>query len=75
MAGSAAEKAGLKNGDEIVHAPDFAAPDLNRMNDPVEIVIRREGQELTIRYVPLGAPVPAWRWARNPKISDAVCKV
>jgi hypothetical protein len=74
VAGSAAEKAGLKNGDEIVHAPDFAAPDLHRSDDPVEIVVRRAGQELKIKYVPLGAPVPAWRWARNPKVPDATCK-
>ena len=75
IAGSAAAKAGLKDGDEIVHAPDFAAPDLNATNEPVEVVVRRAGQEVTIRYLPLGDPIAAWKWTRDPKVSDAACKV
>jgi hypothetical protein len=72
--GSAAEAAGLREGDEILEFTDFLeaidAPDA-RMN----LKIRRGGEERHIEYVPRGEFIDAYQWERVPSVPDAKCKV
>lgn len=72
--GSAAAQAGLRDGDDVVEAPDFAAPDAKAGDTPVTLRVRRAGLEISLSYIPLGAPVDGWRWVRDAKIPDAACK-
>jgi hypothetical protein len=72
--GSAAEAAGLRDGDEILEFTDFQeaveAPDAR-----MKLKIRRGGEERQIEYVPRGEFIDAYQWERVPSVPDAKCKV
>lgn len=71
--GSAAALAGVRNGDVIV-----SVGDVNKVRADeglsLTLTLRRDGTETTLTYLPRGPAVPAWRWARDPKIPDAACR-
>ncbi|HEY2358228.1 MAG TPA: hypothetical protein VGH86_12325 [Phenylobacterium sp.] len=71
--GSAAAKAGVRNGDVIV-----SASDVNKVrNDETQtmtLTLRRGATETSVTYLPRGAPVPAYHWVRNPKVPDTACR-
>jgi hypothetical protein len=70
--GSAAERAGLKNGDEILKP--VPQDDLQGRQDGVlTLAIRREGREFELSYVPRGETVAAWQWERVRGVPDARC--
>jgi hypothetical protein len=73
-AGSAAAKAGLKEGDEVVDPTDVGNPSFS-YTDPMPVKVRRNGAEQTITFVPRGKTVTGYRWVRNKHVSDAACKV
>jgi predicted metalloprotease with PDZ domain len=72
IAGSAAAKAGLRNGDEILKpvGQDHIQGDQTGI---LTLLIRRGDEEMTIRYLPRGETVDAWQWARVPGVPDAAC--
>jgi hypothetical protein len=71
--GSAAEKAGMRNGDVIVEVSD-----LNKARTdetlPLVLTLRRGTTQETVTYAPWGAPVEGYRWARNPKAPPSACR-
>ena len=75
VAGSAAAQAGLLEGDEVVEAPDLGDPTFKDADKPLVIKVRRAGEEHTISFVPQGKPVMGYQWQRNPRVSDADCKI
>ena len=61
--GSAAEAAGLRNGDEIL--VPVGQDDLQGRQDGVlTLTVRRAGETLTISYKPRGETVDTWQWER-----------
>jgi predicted metalloprotease with PDZ domain len=73
-AGSAAAAAGVKEGDQIVTAPDLVtAKDSD--DRPLKLDVKRGEQRLTISYIPRGAAVPAWRWERTADAAKGACKL
>jgi hypothetical protein len=71
--GSAAERAGVRNGDVIVALGDF---DKVRRDEtlPFTLTLRRGGSETTVSYLPRGPAQEGWRWARNPKAPESACR-
>ena len=61
IAGSAAERAGLRNGDELI-TRRFSYSAVRDGSTPLELVVQRDGVEHTIRYEPRGADVPTTDW-------------
>jgi predicted metalloprotease with PDZ domain len=74
VAGSAAEHAGLQNGDVVLDAPDIGDPSF-KYSEPLALKIRRGDKEMSVQFIPHGKAVPAYKWVRNPRVSDAMCKV
>lgn len=72
IAGSAAAKAGLRDGDEILKpvGQDHIQGDQTGI---LTLQIRRGDQEMTIRYLPRGETVDAWQWERVPGVPDTDC--
>jgi predicted metalloprotease with PDZ domain len=74
VSGGPAAAAGLREGDEIV---EFTDP-LEVQKEPgmhMKIKVRRDGQEISIDYLPRGAEIEIYRWQRAAGVSDANCKV
>lgn len=71
--GSAAETAGIRNGDVIVAMSDF---DKVRRDEtlPFKLTLRRNGTEVTVSYLPRGPAQEGWRWARNAKAPASACR-
>jgi hypothetical protein len=70
--GSAAARAGLKNGDEILKP--FGQDTVQQDQDKtITLDIRREGKTLSITYLPRGETVQAYQWERIPNIADSAC--
>ncbi len=72
IAGSTAEQAGLRNGDEITRPVPQDGIQGNQ-TQLLRLELRRDGQPLTISYLPRGETVPAWQWERVPGIADVRC--
>lgn len=72
IAGSAAEQAGLKDGDEIVRPvpQDSIQGDQTRL---ITLEIRRGGREFPLTYLPRGETVQAFQWERVPGVPDRAC--
>ncbi len=72
VAGSAAEKAGLKDGDEILKP----VPQDGIQGDQkatLALDIRRDGREFPIAYLPRGETVFAYQWERVRGVPDKAC--
>ncbi|MDB5721913.1 MAG: peptidase [Alphaproteobacteria bacterium] len=72
VAGSAAERAGLRNGDEIVVPvpQDGLQGDQKRL---LTLQVRRAGATFAITYLPRGETVSTYQWQRVPAIADSAC--
>jgi predicted metalloprotease with PDZ domain len=72
VAGSEAEKAGLKNGDEIlkpVPQDGIQADQVARLT----LDIRRDGRDFQVTYLPRGETVQAYQWERVRGVADVAC--
>lgn len=72
VSGSAAEAAGLRNGDEILH-PVPQDRIQGTQNEQIHLAIRRGNATLDITYLPRGESVPTWQWERVPGSAGAKC--
>lgn len=72
VAGSAAEAAGLRDGDEILQpvGQDAIQGDQDGV---LSLQVRRDGVARTIAYRPRGELVDTWQWERVPGVPDADC--
>jgi predicted metalloprotease with PDZ domain len=71
--GSAAERAGLRNGDRILKpVPQDAIQGDQEARLTLEI--RRDGRDFLISYRPRGETVPAWQWERIPTVAEELCR-
>ncbi|PQA86575.1 peptidase M61 [Marinicaulis flavus] len=71
--GSAAAKAGLRNGDEIV----FPVPQDKIQGDQdleLKLRIRRDGEEFDLSYLPRGETVEAYQWEMAPDAEPDACR-
>jgi predicted metalloprotease with PDZ domain len=72
-AGSAADKAGVRNGDVIVEVND-----VNKVRAdealPITVILRWGETRQTVSYLPRGAPTEGYRWERNPKAPTGACR-
>lgn len=61
--GSAAEAAGLRNGDEILRpVPQDRIQGMQ--DEQLHLAIRRDGATIDVAYLPRGETVSAWQWER-----------
>ncbi|HEY0684985.1 MAG TPA: hypothetical protein VGD45_21785 [Steroidobacter sp.] len=72
IAGSAAERAGLRNGDEITQ-PVPQDDIQGRQDRLLKLQINRDGKPLTVEYLPRSESVATWQWERVPDVPAAQC--
>ena len=72
--GSAAERAGLRNGDHIVKPVPQDAIQADQ-HATLALLIARDGKEFPITYLPRGETVRAYQWRRVPGVPDAQCRL
>jgi predicted metalloprotease with PDZ domain len=70
--GSAAESAGLQNGDEIIH-PVPQDEIQGNQSEWLKLDIRRDGKEIPLTYLPRGQEVEVYQWIRVPGRPDPQC--
>jgi predicted metalloprotease with PDZ domain len=70
--GSAAARAGLRDGDRIVKPVPQDAIQADQ-NATLTLLIERNGKTFPITYRPRGATVPAYQWRRRPGVPDRDC--
>ena len=70
--GSAAERAGLQDGDEIID-PVPQDEIQGNQTELLKLNIRRKRQEFAIAYLPRGEEVEVYQWARATGIPDSEC--
>lgn len=72
VAGSAAARAGLRNGDRIVKPVPQDAIQADQ-DATLTLLIERGGRTFSLTYLPRGATVQAYQWRRRPGIPDGRC--
>ncbi len=72
--GSAAERAGVRNGDEITTAVVLDAIQ-GEADAELTIHLKRASQPLQITYLPRGKSVEGYRWARVASVPDTACGI
>lgn len=70
--GTAAARAGLRNGDRIVKPVPQDAIQADQ-GATLTLLIERNGRTFPITYLPRGATVQAYQWRRRPGVADADC--
>lgn len=73
-AGTAAERAGLREGDVIV-AMTPTAEVRDHPTAEMMMEIRRGDQTLPVRFTPRSDPVAGWQWQRVAGVPDRACKL
>lgn len=71
--GSAAEKAGLRNGDIVTYGVSLDAVQ-GDMKRKLELQVTRDGKTFPLSYYPRGEAVDAYQWERVPGVAENVCK-
>ena len=71
--GSAAERAGVRNGDVIVSSTDVTRLHADEKL-PMELTLRRDGKDIRLSYLPRGPALTAYKWVRNPHAPESSCK-
>ena len=71
--GSAADRAGLRNGDRILKPvpQDAIQGDQQAL---LTLQVQRVGEEFELSYRPRGETVAAWQWQRVSGIAEANCR-
>lgn len=72
--GSAAEKAGLREGDLVVANDDVLQVQRDE-SLAMHLTVRRDGVDIPISYVPRGEPIDSFHWERVPGVKDSQCKL
>lgn len=70
--GGAAERAGLRDGDEILEFVDPLELQRERTMN-MRLKVRRGGETLSIEYLPRGEPAVAYKWERVAAVPEAKC--
>ena len=73
ISNSSAAKAGIRNGDRIVQAPNLSQA-WRSETATVTGVFERGGKQFTATWLPRGAEVDAYHWERRAGIPDQSCK-
>ena len=71
--GSAAEQAGVREGDQIVTDSGV----LEARNDDarsIQLTVKRDGVEHVVTYLPRGAPIQGFVWSKAPTASPETCR-
>lgn len=72
IAGSAAAKAGVRDGDEVVsHTPLKAL--YRNLTARMTLRVGHAGHIRDITYLPRGRPIPSYRWVRIPGVPSSEC--
>jgi predicted metalloprotease with PDZ domain len=74
VAGSAAEQAGLRNGDQITQPVPQDAIQADQ-HATLTLQVRRGGRSFAISYLPRGELTPAYQWVRAPAPPHARCSL
>jgi hypothetical protein len=71
--GSAAARAGIRDGDRII---DVAHLKEARSNDATRITLtlRRTGTDVAVSYLPRGKVLEKYSWIRNPAVAESACQ-
>jgi predicted metalloprotease with PDZ domain len=72
--GSAAARAGLRDGDRILKPVPQDAIQADQ-KATLTLLIERHGKTFPIRYLPRGATVPAFQWKRRAGVPDRDCRI
>ena len=72
VAGSKAEQAGLRTGDEVT-APVVLDDVLTNPDAQLTLKVRRGTDAMEITYLPRGAAVSGYRWTRVAGVPDSAC--
>jgi predicted metalloprotease with PDZ domain len=72
--GSGAERAGLKNGDEITQPVVLDAVQ-GKPEATITLKVRRGGQDFEITYLPRGEAQQGYRWSRVASVPDSQCAI
>jgi predicted metalloprotease with PDZ domain len=67
--GSAADRAGLREGDRVKGGEALIGITFKK----VIVIVERDGKEKTIEFLPQGATVDGSIWVRDPKVPDTAC--
>jgi hypothetical protein len=70
---SAAALAGLRNGDEILRPVGQDAIQGDQQRE-LELQIRRDGRDFSIRYLPRSESMSVWQWQRDPAVAATACR-
>lgn len=71
--GSAAAQAGVRDGDVIVEVSDVPKARANQ-TQTLTLTLRRGESRTTVTYLPRGAEVEGYRWARDPTVPETACR-
>jgi len=71
--GSAAERAGLRNGD-VITVPIGLDGVQGKQDRTITYQVRRVDRVFPVTYLPRGETVQTYQWERVPGVSDAACK-
>jgi hypothetical protein len=58
----------------VVAGPDVSDPSF-KYDKPLTVTVNRDGKDVTFIFRARGKAITGYRWARNPRISDAQCKL
>jgi hypothetical protein len=72
--GSAAQTAGLRDGDKILKPVPQDGIQGNQ-TERLTLSIQREDTTFTVTYLPRGETVPTYQWERVPGVPDSACSV
>jgi S1-C subfamily serine protease len=71
--GSEAEKAGIRDGDQIVLRTNTDGaqriPDMT-----LTVKITRDGKTFPVTYLPRAEPVESYQWVRDPSVPESRCR-
>src|SRR5215472_4354574 len=74
VAGSAAARAGLHEGDTVVSGTDVSDPSF-KYDKPIALTVVRGGTEMGFNFKAAGEPMTGYRWERNPRVPAAQCRL
>jgi hypothetical protein len=70
---SAAARAGIKDGDQVVAVKGLVEARKHE-ETPLTLTLRRGDGQIEVNYLPRGAEVAGYGWVRNPKAGEQTCR-